>query len=277
MTKKRAFASEEGDCASNKRARTEPSASASNNRNMAINTALSRANIGKKYSWMNRDTGALEKPQPPAHKAEGKEGEEGLADYPGSPESYTASAPVTVVNGDPIQPSIENTFGDASEEFDEELAAMEKALAEEEERAKMEKTPAEDEEFDEIVAAMEKELAEDQMVKSKSGNGSSESPILISSRESSPVNIPSKEDTPAKNIAESKKPALPTPPKTDDENKKARQQKQQKPAKKPAQKKPLQKKQTPVVQEPEEDPAVAEAQEQEDLYAMLNYIYQFAY
>lgn len=120
---------------------------------------------------------------------------------------------------------------------------------------------------------MEKELAQDQMVKSKSSSGSSESPIIISSRDPSPISIPSKEDTPTKNITGSKEPALPTPPKTDDE-KKPEQQKQQKPAKKPTQKK---QKQKPVVQEPEEDPAVAEAQEREDLFAMLNYIYQFAY
>ncbi|KAI1649466.1 uncharacterized protein F4817DRAFT_313610 [Daldinia loculata] len=248
MAKKRVSSSEEGDSAGRKRVRTERTTGASDNnkRNEAINMALSRANVGKKYAWMNRETGALEKPAPPVYKTEKKE-EEGLADCPGSPESYTTIAPPTVANDGPIRPSIENASKDASEEFDEEP--------------------------DEIVAAMEKELAQDQMVKSKSSSGSSESPIIISSRDPSPISIPSKEDTPTKNITGSKEPALPTPPKTDDE-KKPEQQKQQKPAKKPTQKK---QKQKPVVQEPEEDPAVAEAQEREDLFAMLNYIYQFAY
>ncbi|KAI1656524.1 hypothetical protein F4813DRAFT_397407 [Daldinia decipiens] len=266
MAKKRAFSSEEGDRAGHKRIRTRTKSApdASDDKiNKAINMALSKASVGKKYTWMNRETGTLQKPEPPVYKTKGKEEEKGLADCPGSPESYTTAyttAPPTVANDGPIQPSIENASGDAPEDFDEELAEMEKALAD-------------DEESDEIVAAMEKELAEDQMLKSRSGSGSSESPIVISSREPSPVNIPSKEDTPTKNITDSKKPALPTPPKTDNEEK-PEQQKQKKPAKKPVQKKPKQK---PVVQEPEEDPAVAEAQEREELFAMLDYIYQFAY
>ncbi|KAI0850035.1 hypothetical protein F5Y00DRAFT_260767 [Daldinia vernicosa] len=147
MPGKRALPSEEGDRADRKRARTKLTTGLDNKKtNQAINMALSKAKVGKKYAWMNQETRAVENPPPSFYKAVEKVGE--------------------------------------------------------------------------------KEA----------------------------------EGTPAKNITGSKKPALPTPPKADK-------------GKKPEQ----QKKQKPVVQEPEEDPALAEAQEQEDLLAMVDYVYQFAY
>ncbi|KAI0131133.1 hypothetical protein F4814DRAFT_457039 [Daldinia grandis] len=240
MARKRTLSPEDGDRTDYKRIRTESNTNASDDRrNKAINMALSRANIGKKYSWMNRDTGTLEKPKSPVYKtAEEEEEEEGLIDCPGSPESYTASAtPLAVANDDPIQPSIESSFETAIDGYNGKLAEM------------------------------ERELAEDYLTKSKPDSGTSESPIIIPSREPSPVNdTPSKEATPTTNITDPEKPALMTPPKTDDEEKLEQQEPPEE---------PVQEEREPVVQEPEEDTAAAEDAEREDLFAMIDYICQF--
>ncbi|KAK6955031.1 hypothetical protein Daesc_002661 [Daldinia eschscholtzii] len=275
MPEKRPLPSEQEDRTSRKRVRTKAkwvTGASEKEKNKAINMALSKANVGKKYTWMDQNTGAIKKPEPPVKKTTAAK-EYGVTKRPASPELPTpalASPPPTDESF--VHPSNESAAGDVTEGFNEDVAEMEKALAE-------------DEEFGDIVAAMEDELAkeidphetatvtekqvtEDQTTKLELTNGSSEDPIVISSRDPSPVAIPSPEKTPAKTTkADEKRPALLTPPKADEKKKR--------PVRKPVQKKSKSAAQKP--QEPEEDPAVAEAHEKADLFAMLNFIEQFVY
>ncbi|KAI1480579.1 hypothetical protein F4774DRAFT_408757 [Daldinia eschscholtzii] len=286
MPEKRPLPSEQEDRTGHKRVRTKAkwvTGASEKDKNKAINMALSKANVGKKYTWMDQNTGAIKKPEPPVKKTAVAK-KDGVTERLVSPEIPTpalASPPPTDESF--VHPSNESAADDVTEDFDAEVAEMEKALAEGEDFsdivAAMEDELAKETESHETAADTEKQVAEDQTTKPKpeSVDGSSADPIIISSRDPSPAPIPSPEKTPAKTTKadekkKMKKPTLPTPPPKADQTK-------QKPEKKPA-KKPVQKKSKSVAQEPQEpqeDPAVAEAHEKADLFTMLNFIEQFIY